>query len=230
MPTKEITKAQIDELFGFVRRKRVRYYDLQVELVDHLATGIEQIWEKEPDVSFERARDRVYKEFGIFGFAHVVDERIQAINRQVWEEAYAFMRSTFTFPKIILTLTIPILIAQLLMIAANPFILTTSLFFLFLAVVLYYHWKKPPFRHKKVQFARTAGTHNALGILGGLGQILLFYMPYWIEQLASYGVVFASLSGVIVYYVYVMLYALTVHADQRAREDLQKQFPRLVAG
>lgn len=230
MPTKELTQVQIDELFAFVRRKRVRYYDLQVELVDHLATGIEEIWEKEPKVPFERARDRIYKEFGIFGFAHVVDERIQAIHRQVWEEAYAFMRSTFTFPKIILTLTIPILLAQLLLVTANPFLLTTSLFFLFLAVVLYYQWKKPPFRHKKVQFARTAGVRNALGVLGGFGQILLFYMPQWLDHLSSYGIVFASLSGVLVYYVYVMLYALTVHADQRAREDLKKQFPRLVAG
>lgn len=230
MPTKEVSKAQIDELFAFVRRKRVRYYDLQVELVDHLATGIEQIWEKEPDVSFERARDRVYKEFGIFGFAHVVDERLNAIHRQVWEEAYVFLRSTFTFPKIILTLTLPIMIAQLLMVATNAFVVPGVLLFIFLGIVLYYQWKRPALRHKKIKFARVDGAKQALGVLGGFAQILLYYMPLLLDKMASSGVLLASLAGVIVYFLYIMLYALTVHADQRAREDLQRQFPRLIAG
>ena len=39
---KKLTEAQIDELFSFCKRKGVKHYDLQIELVDHLASSIEQ--------------------------------------------------------------------------------------------------------------------------------------------------------------------------------------------
>ena len=37
-----LTHKQIDQLFAFTKKKMVRYYDLQVELVDHLAARIEE--------------------------------------------------------------------------------------------------------------------------------------------------------------------------------------------
>jgi hypothetical protein len=37
-----LNQEQIEALFRFCEKKSVRYYDLQVELVDHLAERIEE--------------------------------------------------------------------------------------------------------------------------------------------------------------------------------------------
>ena len=41
----ELTKNQIDELYKFTRKHYVYHYDVQSELVDHLANDIENIWQ-----------------------------------------------------------------------------------------------------------------------------------------------------------------------------------------
>ena len=44
----ELTENQIDELYKFTRKHYVYHYDVQTELVDHLANDIENIWEETP--------------------------------------------------------------------------------------------------------------------------------------------------------------------------------------
>lgn len=40
----KLTPEQIQELYKFTRQHYVEHYDVQTELVDHLANDIEQIW------------------------------------------------------------------------------------------------------------------------------------------------------------------------------------------
>lgn len=228
MSQREVTSEEIDQLFDFVRRKRVRYYDLQVELVDHLASGIEAIWAKEPQCSFTQARDRIYASFGITGFAHVVDERIQAIHRQVWREAKAYLWSTLSYPRIILTLSSCTLLTNLFLIGLSPYLITGGSVLILLAIMLAYYVKKPRYEQKKVRFIRTEGVRSALGMMFGLSQLLIFQVPELLTYLPGMGIFLAGTLGIALYYTYVLVYALTVHADQRAREDLARQFPHLV--
>lgn len=48
------------------------HYDVQTELVDHLANDIEQIWVAQPLLTFEQARDVSFKQFGVFGYISLV--------------------------------------------------------------------------------------------------------------------------------------------------------------
>jgi hypothetical protein len=66
----QLTTSQIDKLFTFTRQHFGRYYDLQSELVDHLANSIEAQWE----FLNEHLRRLKYqfKKFGIYGFMDVV--------------------------------------------------------------------------------------------------------------------------------------------------------------
>lgn len=99
----QLTDQQIQELFRFCEKKYVRYYDLQVELVDHLAERIEEEMGLDPLLSFEAALQKVYKGFGLFGFAHIVREKENALRKQTnlawWKEIQSF----FTLPKVSFT-------------------------------------------------------------------------------------------------------------------------------
>lgn len=225
---RQVTEDQITDLFAFVRRKRVRFYDLQVELVDHLATGIERIWAKEPEVSFETARDRVYREFGITGFAHVVDARMQAITKQVWREAAAFLLSRLYYPEILRTLAICLVLTNVLAFMQNPVILSATLLVVMVFFFVGYQVRKPVWHKQKVRFIRSEGVKGAASIIIGSAQLFCYYLPMALHEMAQWDVVFAAIGSVIIYTLGCLCYALTFYADRRAKEELAEQFPHLI--
>ena len=101
-----LSKEQIQQLFIFTEKKFVRWYDLQVELVDHLANKIEAEMAADKALSFERALGNVYASFGIFGFAKIVSEKQEALrranNKLLWQE----IGKQFTWPNLIRSLAI----------------------------------------------------------------------------------------------------------------------------
>jgi hypothetical protein len=99
-----LSKEQIEALFAFTKKKSVQYYDLQVELVDHLASSIEEEMEQNGTLTFEAALQKVYSSFGIFGFAHVVQEREKALEKQGWKLFWKTLGTHFTLPKVAFTL------------------------------------------------------------------------------------------------------------------------------
>ncbi len=102
----KLTPEQIERLYLFTRQHYVEWYDLQTELVDHMANAIEAQWQEHPKLSFEEALQKEFKKFGVFGFMDVVEKRQAALNKKyngiIWKHFKAF----FTIPKIILTATL----------------------------------------------------------------------------------------------------------------------------
>lgn len=85
----KLTSEQIERLYLFTRQHFVEWYDLQTELVDHLANSIENQWQENPKISFENALQIEFKKFGVFGFMDVVEKRQAALNKKyngiIWE-------------------------------------------------------------------------------------------------------------------------------------------------
>jgi len=70
MTNRKLTPEQIDNLFELCEFHNVHYYDVQIELVDHIASGIEALWETNPELSFEEAVFQVGEQFGVEPFSH----------------------------------------------------------------------------------------------------------------------------------------------------------------
>lgn len=100
----KLTPEQIDRLYQFTRQHYVEWYDLQTELVDHLANSIEVQWQENPKVSFEDALQMEFKKFGIFGFMDVVEKRQAALNKRYNKIVWQHFKAFFTIPKIVITL------------------------------------------------------------------------------------------------------------------------------
>ena len=77
----KLSAEQIERLYQFTRQHYVEYYDLQTELVDHLANAIEEQWQQNPKLSFEEALQIEFKKFGVFGFMDVVEQRQSVLNK-----------------------------------------------------------------------------------------------------------------------------------------------------
>lgn len=101
----KLNEQQINQLYLFTRRHFVEWYDLQSELVDHLANSIEDRWKENPKLTFEEALELEFKKFGIFGFMDVVDERRRFLSKKYGRIIWKHYKEFFRLPKIILTVS-----------------------------------------------------------------------------------------------------------------------------
>ena len=102
----KITPEQIERLYQFTHQHYVEWYDLQTELVDHLANAIEQQWYENPNVHFEEALQTEFKKFGVFGFMDVVEKRQAALNKKYNKIIWGHFKDFFSVPKIIITFSL----------------------------------------------------------------------------------------------------------------------------
>jgi hypothetical protein len=97
----KINQSQIDQLYLFTRQHFVEYYDLQTELVDHLANAIEAQWQLTPTRTFDMALQIEFKKFGVFGFSDVVQERHVALEKKYRKIVWSHFKTFFQLPQII---------------------------------------------------------------------------------------------------------------------------------
>lgn len=102
----KLTTEQIDQLYAFTRQHFVKWYDLQSELVDHLANAIEEEWEQDPNRSFEEILNKEFQKFGVFGFMDVVEEKQKFLNKKYARLLWSYYKDFFSFPKIILSVAL----------------------------------------------------------------------------------------------------------------------------
>lgn len=93
-----------------LRRGYVEYYDVQIELVDHIANRIEDLRAKDAQLSFETALHRVYNSFGTTGFAKIKEERMRAMQRYWMRHVWSYVTSYFKLPKVLLLICLTIVI------------------------------------------------------------------------------------------------------------------------
>lgn len=101
---KKVSAEQMDILFEFTRKHYVEYYDVQCELVDHLANAIEERWLTQPTLSFNEALHFEFKKFGIFGFTGIVEKRQAALAKKYNNLSWTYFKEFLRLPKIVLTL------------------------------------------------------------------------------------------------------------------------------
>jgi hypothetical protein len=100
---KELSKEQINRLYRYVNDNGVEYFDVQVELVDHIASKIEEQLDLYPETPTDEVFEQTLKRFKQRGFKQVVKEKEKQVARQYrryWREG---LKEFFTWPKVFFT-------------------------------------------------------------------------------------------------------------------------------
>ncbi|WP_235299495.1 hypothetical protein [Portibacter marinus] len=105
----KLSKWQILHLKRFLRHHYVKYEDVQLELIDHLASAIEEKMEEDQSVSFEQALNQVYKNFGTLGFSQIVKEKEKAMQKFWRKHIWKNVLDTLRPPALLATILIFIL-------------------------------------------------------------------------------------------------------------------------
>ncbi|MGO4905360.1 hypothetical protein [Flavobacterium sp. W20_MBD1_R3] len=106
----KLTSQQIDQLYLFTRQHNVEYYDLQTELVDHLANAIETEWQQNSTLTFDEVLNKEFKKFGIFGFIDVVQKRKAALGKKYDRLIFQHFKTFFKVPKILFLIVLSFLV------------------------------------------------------------------------------------------------------------------------
>ena len=174
---KSLTKEQIQQLFDFTKSHRIRYYDLQSEVVDHLASAIEAKWNDNPALPFQKALEEVYTDFGIFGFGKLEQEKRQILQTKIRRNVWKYVKSFLTPPKVLLTLILIFLWYQCLgQIGSGIIIINGTSFALGILFSILVYVK---LRKEKVLFESFLEIHSFYAWSGFI--FYLYYVPLYIN-------------------------------------------------
>ncbi len=168
METRKLSQEQIDNLFELCEFHNVRYYDVQIELVDHLASAIEALWEIHSEMPFEEAVFKVCGQFGVepyfqasyqsilpspfgikavekSGFEAIKEAKEKELRRKYNRLQLNYIGEFFHLPKIILTLAITFALFFIFKFSNNDIMVSYCIqgfYILFLAIYLIFVYPK----------------------------------------------------------------------------------------
>ncbi len=213
-----LTEEQIQTLLQFTEKKLVRYYDLQIELVDHLASEIEEKMEVNKNLSFEQALSQVYEGFGVFGFSNIVREKekqlVRTYNKMLWKA----IKSLFYWPHIAGMFTLFAFLYTLSysveLIYLRVLLGITALIFVIYDLILL--WKKQKFKKNLLIMSFYKP---------GLGPAVNYFYIQYLIFYTGYGAMAFTISNFIV----ITLLLAGHQVNRKIKASAMEQFPEAFA-
>ena len=225
----KLSKEQIDQLFVFTRQHYVEYFDLQSELVDHLANAIETEWQENPKLTFNEVLNKEFKKFGVFGFMDVVENTQKALNKKYTLLTWKYYKEFFVLPKIILTIAILFGLHTIIHLFANLDVFPKIVFSIFLISIFFTFKKRYDFKKK----AKKTGMKWLFEeIILNRVTLLLFLLPSTIINLfnmlsdkivfSEWSLIFGEITFVLIG---LLIFIQIIIIPKRVAEDLAKTYP-----
>ena len=225
---RKATSEEIEQLYQFTRQHYVEYYDVQTELVDHLASSMEENWEKEPELSFEENLQREFKNFGVFGFMEVVEKKSRALEKRyfflVWREIKQQLGNLRILAFFLLTFSAILLMLRYV----HPILLATVVFLSYGLLIILMITSSRELKRKKRKGEKIYLLE--VFILNTGGYFSLSYIPFQLFYFSdlTWSYLWVQLGAALVFsflafLLYVCLYVFPRKKDQILRE----QYPEL---
>lgn len=226
---RKITEPEIEKLYGFTRKHYVEYYDLQTELVDHLANGMEARWEENPHLEFDENLQMEFKKFGVFGFSDVVEKRQRAMSKKYYKLIWAEIKQAVKHSKVLFFLVLSVLVSRFVLEINHGvyYLLGTALVLMIVAFIK----QRKTFSKRKKENARVYLLEEMIRSAGGIG--ILFIFPVNMLNLFTSSAgniendigkwVFVSLMTVLFLLVYICFWTL----PNKKNEILKKAYPEM---
>ncbi|MBC2843835.1 hypothetical protein [Winogradskyella flava] len=224
----KLTNSQIQELYTFTQKHYVEWFDVQTELVDHLANGIEAQWQENQKISFDDALKAEFKKFGIMGFSNVIEEKTKALNSYYRNLVWTYFKDFFKLPKIILTLLSTWLFFEILQLTPNKnWIVIPAFTILFIVpTVFFINVAK---RIRKTEYVTNKKwLFESINLqLGGLIHILSIplYTGVFFESIDKWPILFQVICSIVIVLLGMLIYISIFIVSPKLRIQMAKQHP-----
>lgn len=141
----KLTAKQISYIENYIKSFDIKYYEVYMEILDHMILSVEAILEENNEISFEDAVLKAKVEgFGKKGFKGMMNEKQKQAQIQARKLNNKMIKEYFTFPKVVMTLSVFLGYFLFLSFFDDPKKINIScIFFIgFLAILQFvYFWK-----------------------------------------------------------------------------------------
>ena len=230
-----VTSEETQKLFLFCHKHYVYHYDLQVELVDHLASSIEEQWESDPELSFDEALKNTFKKFGIHGFSKIKEQKQKELRRKYNILFWKYLLEFFSWPKIIMTAAFTLVLATLFNVVENDVWVVAPYFIILTVFCFYYYFRIFP---KKFKIEKVNGKKFLLLEQLKRGQVGGFIAIQMAIQSFNFGHILKISSlqsnvGITVVSLYIILFTIGLYGEMfyvpsKIKEHFREQFPEFV--
>jgi hypothetical protein len=141
----KLTTEQIEYVENYIISKDIKWYELQVELTDHMVTSMEGFWEKNPELAFHQVKQYAENIFvGDSSFKSIEKERTLILQKEYKSSRLKMVKYYLSFPKIIGTVLAVLAIYKISFYFQDSIKFISRLFlFLFLFLIpISYQWIK----------------------------------------------------------------------------------------
>jgi len=228
MNERKLTEEQINDLFEFCRNRKIKEYEIQIELVDHLATSIESQWEQHDDLSFSDALLKTQNDFGAKGFKTIVNAKRRMVRRKYNLLFIKYLLSFFKLPRIILTFSLTAILFLIIQrFNSSNFIEGWLQFLVFLTIIFtfFYFPKKLPKIKEGISFIL---INYFLQLRVSAIIVVQYFMisRHYLEQYES--VWFDLLFSFLFVFGLIIEYALLFYMPKLLKEDFTREFPQFI--
>ncbi|MFK7834360.1 MAG: hypothetical protein AB8B52_13885 [Winogradskyella sp.] len=222
-----LTEDQIKQLYIFTQQHYVDWYDVQTELVDHLANGIEAQWQTNPNLSFDAALHLEFKKFGVIGFNDVIEEKTKALNKHYQLLLWRYFKGYFKWPKIVITLFLIYGYFQILVHIPNRFwiLLPSTVLLLVIPIWAIYKQAQRIKQIKKDTNKKWLFDNIALQLGGLIHFIQLVIQVGFFNSNDNWSTTFSFIFSVSVVLFALALYIAIFIVSPKLRKDMAKQHP-----
>jgi len=137
-----LTAEQINYIENYIQSFDIKWYEIQVELTDHMVSIMEEIWEQDPELSFHQVKYQAEQRFGRGYFKSIVAERKTILQKEYNRQQRKMVAEFLKFPKIIASILLGVVAYQVSFYFENPAKYVAGLFgsLFFLSVPMIYNW------------------------------------------------------------------------------------------
>lgn len=81
----KLNKEELAHIKEFISRRGFTYYDLQLEIIDHVACKVEELMTADDSLSLDAAINKAHSQFGVMGFSVIEDSMRSSLQKRYWK-------------------------------------------------------------------------------------------------------------------------------------------------
>jgi hypothetical protein len=102
----KLAADQIAQIKSWVSKRGFTHTDVQYEIIDHIASAIEEKMEGDPKLTLENAFEEVHRSFGVCGFLEIEEAIAKKLQNELWRSYLQAGKIIITSPKVLIPLVI----------------------------------------------------------------------------------------------------------------------------
>ncbi|RTY81255.1 hypothetical protein EKL99_13040 [Flavobacterium sp. ZB4P23] len=219
----KLTTEQIEYVSNYVKSFDIKWYELQVEFTDHMVSSIEEIWEKDPELTFHQVKQNAANKFvGDSSFKAIQEERKRILQKLYRKVQWKMITEYLKFPKIFGSILLVYLAYTFSAYFVSPQKYLAVLFCSLLLIglpSLYYWWKSKEIDGKHFLTLETLNPNLLVFSFPNLGMSMSNLLKQELVQYQWLVLLFCC-----IWVLGILISITAIHLQKETKENVKKQY------